>query len=818
MNINSFHFFSRLLVISISLVLSSGSYADPPTRVGRLSYIQGPASFSPAGENVWVLARINRPLVAGDRIWTNTRARAELQLGNAAVRIEDETSLRIINLNDHVAQFGLTQGTLMLHVRYMDPGQIYEIDTPNLAFTISQVGDYRIDVDDSGLATVVTVRRGKGIAYAKHAAYQIKAPQSYRFTGQNLHDHQYVKSSTLDSFDRWSLERERRVVRMRSSQYVSTTMIGYEDLDTYGKWRYVEGYGNAWMPNKIPSGWAPYRYGHWAWVNPWGWTWIDNEPWGFAPSHYGRWAYHKKNWIWIPGPRNTQASYAPALVVFIGGDNHRLLLSDNDSDPGIAWFPLGPRDVYVPPYQVSQNYFTTINVNNTTINHTDITNVYNNPSSQSSYSNQQNLSAITAVPTKAFVQAESVDKMAVPVSSEAISQAPVTSTATVAPDQQSVIGASTPATSKPPEETLDRVPVVLTPPPAPPVPFAEQETKLSDNPGKPLDTKELDSLKPGETIPTQQVEAPADVAIPEVKTDDTKTADEAKPDAIKIDDMKSQPEKTETDQAKEKDIADPAIAEKTEIEKANAEIEKDKAKADADTTKLEADKAKADADENKAKAEADAEAAKLEADKAAADAEINKAKAKADADAAKLEADQASANAEANKTKAEADADAAKLEAEKTRIEGEVNKTKAKEEAEATKLEADKAKAEAEANKAKAQEEAEATKLEAEKAKAEAEANKVKAEADAEAAKLEAEKARVDAEANRAKAQADAEAAKLEAEKARVDAEANKAKAQADAEAAKLQADKAKADAEANKVNSDTEAAKPPADKTDAPQ
>jgi hypothetical protein len=24
-------------------------------------------------------------------------------------------------------------------------------------------------------------------------------------------------------------------------------------------------------------------------MSPWGWTWVDNAPWGFAPFHYGRW-------------------------------------------------------------------------------------------------------------------------------------------------------------------------------------------------------------------------------------------------------------------------------------------------------------------------------------------------------------------------------------------------------------------------------------------------------------------------------------------------------------------------------------------------
>ena len=314
--------FRRYLVLTLSfacLLFASGAYADPPARVGRLSYIQGTVSFSPAGagKHTWVYANLNRPLVSGDRIWADDHARAELQLGNAAFRMEDETSIRIINLNDHIAQIALSQGTLALHVRSLSAGQIYEIDTPHLAFKVSQIGDYRIDVDDDGNATTVTVRRGKGIVYAKNAAYKIKAPNSYRFSGNNLKVHQTITYLALDNFDRWSFERETRTVRSRSARYVSTSMIGYEDLDAYGNWRYVKGYGNVWSPNRVPAGWAPYRDGHWSWVNPWGWTWIDDQPWGFAPSHYGRWAYYQNTWVWVPGRKSAQQSYAPALVAFV---------------------------------------------------------------------------------------------------------------------------------------------------------------------------------------------------------------------------------------------------------------------------------------------------------------------------------------------------------------------------------------------------------------------------------------------------------------------------------------------------------------------
>jgi hypothetical protein len=33
---------------------------------------------------------------------------------------------------------------------------------------------------------------------------------------------------------------------------------------------------HVWIPNRVAAGWTPYSDGHWAWIHPWGWTWVDN--------------------------------------------------------------------------------------------------------------------------------------------------------------------------------------------------------------------------------------------------------------------------------------------------------------------------------------------------------------------------------------------------------------------------------------------------------------------------------------------------------------------------------------------------------------
>jgi len=422
-----------------ALIACATVLADPPGRVARLAQINGTVSFSPAGEEEWVLAQPNRPLITGDRVWSDAGARAELQIGSASARLGSNTSATILNLDDRVVQIEVAQGTLNLRVRRVYADQVFEIDTPNLAFSIRRAGDYRIDVDPNGNATIVRVRSGEGEAWGEGAAYVVGAGQQYTFQGEGLRDYFVDSLPPPDEFDRWSLDRNRREDAAVSARYVSPDVVGYSDLDEYGTWRNVESYGNVWFPTTVAVGWVPYRTGHWGWIDPWGWNWIDEAPWGFAPFHYGRWAFVSSRWCWVPGPIAVRPIYAPALVAFIGGGGFSLSISTGPVT-GIGWFPLGPGEVYQPAYAVSRTYFTSVNVSNTVVNTTVVNNFYNNTNvTNVVYRNREAPGAVTAVPTAAFTGAQPVARNVIPVPREVISREPVSQVVAVAPSHASVL-------------------------------------------------------------------------------------------------------------------------------------------------------------------------------------------------------------------------------------------------------------------------------------------------------------------------------------------------------------------------------------------
>ncbi len=450
------------------LVAQDQDSEDPPSRVARMNYAQGSVTFQPGGEGDWVTAVPNRPLTSGDNLWTDQGSRAEFHVGSTAVRLAPETSVTLLDLDDSTTQLRLSEGTMILRVRHLDDGDLFEVDTPNLAFTLQRTGEYRIDVDGNGDVTNVQVMRGRGEVTGGGYSYTVVAGQSARFSGTDQLDYDIAQVPASDDFDNWAFDRDRREDGAESANYVSPEMTGYEDLDDYGRWQYVGGYGTVWVPSAVASDWAPYRNGHWAYISPWGWTWVEDEPWGFAPFHYGRWAYAENRWCWVPGPVVVRPVYAPALVAFVGGVGIAI-----GGGPGVAWFPLAPGEVYVPYYRGSRNYWERLNVTNTVVNVTRVTNIYNVYNSNQrnitniTYVNQRVNNGVTVVSRDTFVNARPVFRNLGHFDARQLANAQVERRVDVRPVRASVLGAGAPARYRPPQAIVNRQ-VVATRRPLPP--------------------------------------------------------------------------------------------------------------------------------------------------------------------------------------------------------------------------------------------------------------------------------------------------------------------------------------------------------------
>jgi hypothetical protein len=477
------------VLIGMAAVLFSGIAAvhaqdqDPSARVARTSFLQGDVSFRPGTVDDWTSATLNYPLTSGDHLWTDADARAELHVGANAIRLAPQTAFEILDLDDNHLQIRLTQGSALITVRTLDVDDNMEIDTPTGAVTLLRDGTYRIDVSEDGATSTVTARNGDAEVTSNDQTIDVHPDETVLFTAdgasQDVRD-----AAPMDEYDQWASARDRDEDRSVSARYVSRDMTGYEDLDRNGTWSDDPEYGHVWAPTYVAVDWAPYRYGRWVWVEPYGWTWIDDAPWGFAPFHYGRWAYSRNHWVWAPGIARRRPVYAPALVVFVGGNDRNDPRWDGRRN--VAWFPLAPNEVYRPAYHASDRYVRRVNVTNVNVTNINVTNIN---VTNINYRNKRVNGAMTAVPQDQFAGSRRIGHGATIVSAEQARNAHVVGDgAPVVPTERSVIirRQNAAPVSRPPQAAQTREVVWKNTPPPRPATFASHENQLKGNGNSPV--------------------------------------------------------------------------------------------------------------------------------------------------------------------------------------------------------------------------------------------------------------------------------------------------------------------------------------------
>ena len=349
---------------------------------GDVALSNGLDSGDNSQANDWYTAAANQPFSVGDRIYTRDKSRASLAFtGRNFARLNPNTSIDVLALSDQRTQLALRDGSAVFDVGYLAPDSLFEVATPYGAVDLQQPGLYNVGIDNgrvlvsvlSGLAQVVglggsgQIGKGELLTLAgqtaadvvlsrldgRDAGYLVDDYYSYQYP--RYYDGRYHDYNAYLN-DPYYYDPYRRSV---SYQYANSYIPGLNDLDYYGDWQNVSGYGNCWAP-RVDAGWAPYESGYWVNDYPYGPTWVSNEPWGYAPYHYGRWAFANNRWYWVPDSVNTTPVYSPALVAFVPFANNE-----------IGWVPLGPGDVYVPHYYTSNwqpNYLTRDNLYQRVVN------------------------------------------------------------------------------------------------------------------------------------------------------------------------------------------------------------------------------------------------------------------------------------------------------------------------------------------------------------------------------------------------------------------------------------------------------------------
>jgi hypothetical protein len=322
---------------------------DPPARVGRIARIEGRVSLQGrAGEDTIDSPR-NWPVTSGDLISTGNDARAELRIGSTTVRLDEHSRLRVVRLDDAAIELHLQRGSLALLVGSDAVARELTISSPAGRFDPQGEGFFRIDAGAQPGATAWRSALGVEQAGGRFTLRPGQYAQLFDEGGWRL------GRPVSDDFAHWAMQPDAGP-GTGDDRLVADEMTGAEDLRRYGDWQRADDWGPVWFPRDVGLGWAPYREGRWAWVAPWGWTWIDDAPWGFAPFHYGRWVMWRGRWGWMPGEARLRPVYAPALVAWVDQ-----AVPGSNFGRAMGWFPLGPREVYLPTYRSSARHRELIN-------------------------------------------------------------------------------------------------------------------------------------------------------------------------------------------------------------------------------------------------------------------------------------------------------------------------------------------------------------------------------------------------------------------------------------------------------------------------
>lgn len=350
--------------------------SDAPMIAGRLAYVGGDVQAWDSRDNAWRAARVNETIGPRSAVKTLAGGRAEILVGTTALRLNGGSDLAWQGLDFHQTEVELGQGSLIVSRRNVtaeppagaDTGEAaggpvsglvqVAVQAGNVIVRMAGAGSTLLQLDDKGQR--LTVQAQSGEARVEHGGRETLVMTGQRLAFGTDAGNPVALGAVADAnFERWSFERDRQFDATKTYQYVSPAMTGAEALDRHGNWQVDETYGPIWYPTTVAAGWAPYRQGRWAWVEPWGWTWVDDAPWGYAPFHYGRWAYVDSRWGWVPGGWVPQPVYSPALVGYYGGGTTVTVVAGGP--PGIGWFPLAPYEPWYPTYYSSPRYVTAVN-------------------------------------------------------------------------------------------------------------------------------------------------------------------------------------------------------------------------------------------------------------------------------------------------------------------------------------------------------------------------------------------------------------------------------------------------------------------------
>ncbi len=348
---------AKSVVITALLVgiLAISSAAQSKARIVRLSELQGAVQIDRNLGQGYERAFLNMPVTEGMRLWAKDDGRAEVEFEDGSVvRLVPNSRLDFSRLS--LSASGEKQNTLRLGegTAYVNfKGQrndefILEFARERIA--LDRSAHFRVDMNDA--QANLAVFQGDVNVEGPAGRVELGKKQSANFDLADNDRYTVAKNFEEDQYDAWDKQQDQYHQRGMSNSYTSSYPYSYgaSDLNYYGNFMNVPGYGNMWQPYLTGAGWNPYQDGGWSYYPGAGYTWVSAYPWGWMPYRYGSWVFVPQyGWLWQPGGWNGWVT-GPRVV-----NPPRRFVSPQPPVRGHATVAVGAGPAYppvVPPHRI----------------------------------------------------------------------------------------------------------------------------------------------------------------------------------------------------------------------------------------------------------------------------------------------------------------------------------------------------------------------------------------------------------------------------------------------------------------------------------
>lgn len=297
------------LAVATCALISLPALADSQARIVRLSDVQGSVQIDKNTGMGFESAFLNLPITQGTQLRTHDRGRAEIEFEDGStLRLAPNTTVSFSKLGlsdsgNRISVIDLVDG--MAYVNWLGKsGDQFSMNFSREKIALDRAAHFRVetspqaaelavfkgDIDVEGPAGKVTVDKKKSAHF--------DASEDGKYTlAKN------IEESPLDSWDKDASEYHQQYAKNNAS---SPYQYGMSDLNYYGAYSNVPGYGMMWQPYFAGVGWDPFMDGAWSFYPGYGYMFASAYPWGWMPYRYGNWiSIPGMGWMWQPGGWNT---------------------------------------------------------------------------------------------------------------------------------------------------------------------------------------------------------------------------------------------------------------------------------------------------------------------------------------------------------------------------------------------------------------------------------------------------------------------------------------------------------------------------------